>query len=58
MYTRESADEMFHPVDECPPSGCLYCAAENDGEPRCGDKIAGEAKALKLVDLKIPIRRD
>jgi DNA repair photolyase len=58
MYTRNSANEMFAPVDECPPSGCLYCASENNGEPRCGNELAGQAKALKLVDLKLPITRD
>lgn len=51
MYARNGG--TFRPLDECPPSGCLYCAAENDGEPRCGDELAGEAKALKLVDLKV-----
>lgn len=55
MYTRDSADELFRPVEECPPSGCLHCAAENEGEPRCGDALAGQAVALKLVDLKVPM---
>lgn len=54
MYSRTSADEPFRPLEECPPSGCLYCASENDGKPRCGDSLAGEAKALRLVDLKVP----
>lgn len=53
VYTRQSADELFKPLDVCPPSGCLYCASENDGEPRCGDELAGQAKALKMVDLKV-----
>lgn len=56
VYTRSSEDELFTPLEECPPSGCLYCASENGGEPRCGDETAGEAKALRLVDLKMPIR--
>jgi len=56
MYTRESADKQFRPVENCPPSGCLYCAAENDGEPRCGDVLAGEAPALKMTDLRKPIK--
>lgn len=58
VYARETDDELFQPLDECPPSGCLYCASENEdnpGEPRCGDAIAGEGKALRLVDLKIPM---
>ena len=53
MYRRVDKDR-FAPLDECPPSGCLYCASENNGEPRCGDSLAGEAKALRLVDLKVP----
>jgi DNA repair photolyase len=56
MYTRESSEEQFKPVLECPPSGCLYCAEENGGKARCGDALAGEATALRLVDLKLPIR--
>jgi len=55
VYTRDSEEELFHPVEECPPSGCLYCASENKGKPRCGDELAGQANALKLADLKIPI---
>ena len=58
MYSRSSSEEMFQPLDVCPPSGCLYCASENDGEPRCGDELAGEAKALKLVDLKLEFKRE
>lgn len=57
VYSRDTADELFHPLDECPPSGCLYCASENNGEPRCGDQIAGEGRALRLVELKVPIKR-
>ena len=52
MYYRVDS-ERFEELEECPPSGCMYCAAENDGEPRCGDALAGEGKALRLVDLKI-----
>lgn len=55
VYSRESGDELFKPVEECPPSGCLYCASENEGEPRCGDETAGYAKALRLSDFKNPI---
>lgn len=55
VYSRTSADEPFQPVEECPPSGCLYCAAENDGQARCGDELAGEANAVRAADLKIPI---
>jgi len=55
VYTRQEEDELFQPLDDCPPSGCLHCAAENDGEARCGDVLAGEATALKASDLKLPI---
>lgn len=55
MYTRDSDDEQFQPVEECPPSGCLYCADENEGKPRCGDELAGEANAVRMADLRQPI---
>jgi len=55
MYSRTGAEEPFTPVEECPPTGCLYCASENEGQPRCGDELAGQAVALKLADLRIPI---
>jgi DNA repair photolyase len=58
MYTRGSEHEPFRPVAECPPSGCLYCADENEeapGKARCGDELAGEAVALRPPDLKVPI---
>lgn len=55
MYTRNTADEQFKPIKACPRSGCLYCADDNDGEPRCRDITAGEAIALRMVDLRKPI---
>lgn len=55
MYQRSSETELFRPVEECPPSGCLYCADENEGKPRCGDELAGDAVALRYADLKIPM---
>jgi DNA repair photolyase len=55
VYTRNSEHEKFAPVEECPPSGCLYCASENEGKPRCGDELAGEANAVRFSDLKIPV---
>lgn len=55
VFTRNSAEESFRPVNECPASGCLYCASENGGQARCGDTLAGEAHPLRLVDLKLPI---
>lgn len=56
IYSRETADEMFKPLDVCPPSGCLLCAnAQDDGKPKCGDELMGEANALRLSDFKTPI---
>lgn len=52
VYQRDNLEENFKPIDECPPSGCLYCASENNGEARCGDKELGEAKALRYADYK------
>lgn len=55
VFTRDSSEEQFQELEECPPSGCMYCASENEGEPRCGDEIAGEGRALRMVELKVPI---
>lgn len=55
VYSRESLDEHFKPLEECPPSGCLYCASENEGKPRCGDEDLGQAKAVRMVDYKKPL---
>ena len=55
VYARDSEEYDFEPLDECPPSGCLYCAAENDGEPRCGDDLLGQALAVKFSHLKLPV---
>lgn len=55
VYTRSPDTGLFTPLEECPPSGCLYCADENEGKPRCGDLVAGEARAVRLVELKLPI---
>lgn len=58
VYARSSENELFRALDECPPSGCLYCASENEeapGSPRCGDPLAGQATAIRYPDLKVPI---
>lgn len=55
VFTRNSESELFRPVEECPPSGCLYCASENEGVPRCGDELAGQANAVRSADLRHPI---
>jgi DNA repair photolyase len=50
MHLR-GADGLFAPMEVCPPSGCLTCASDNDG-PRCGSSLLGQAKALRLPDLR------
>jgi DNA repair photolyase len=58
IYRRESEFEKFKPMEECPPSGCLYCADENEtnpGKARCGDELMGQAAALELKDFRVPI---
>lgn len=55
MYTRHSLEEPFHLVENCAPSGCLNCATDNGGQPRCGDALAGLAKAKVWKDFKQPI---
>lgn len=55
MFTRSSDDVPFTEVEECPPSGCLYCAKENGGEPRCGDPTAGSAPAMRAKHYQQPI---
>jgi len=57
VYTRASAEDVFHPIKMCPPSGCLYCADNNGGVPKCGDRIAGNALALRMPQLRLPILR-
>lgn len=55
VYVRTDENSPFVPLEVCPPSGCLYCATENNGEPACGDQMAGEARALEYKDLKVPM---
>lgn len=55
MFTRPNGDVPFKEVAACPPSGCLHCADENDGKPRCGSKTFGEAKANRKGDYGIYI---
>jgi DNA repair photolyase len=60
VYYRKGSDEQFRPLEECPPSGCLYCADENEeslGKPRCGDDLAGQANALEFKEFKYPMGR-
>jgi DNA repair photolyase len=55
MFTRQSADDMFQEVKECPPSGCLYCAERYDNGVPCCDEMASHAIALRMKHLKEPI---
>jgi DNA repair photolyase len=52
MFTRRELDQPFAEVEECPPSGCLTCASDNDDKPRCGSELFGSAKSLRMKDLK------
>lgn len=52
MHVRQSAGGPFRPLSDCPPSGCLSCADDNRGVPRCGSGLLGSAKALRIVDLR------
>lgn len=46
---------MFREVEACPPSGCLSCAADNGGAPRCGNEDRGKALAMRSKDYKLPV---
>lgn len=53
MYVREDHGLPFEALEICPPSGCLTCAEGSDGgKVPCGSTLLGEAKALKLKDLR------
>lgn len=62
MFTRRRATGdtgkpmLFREVAECPPSGCLTCASDNGGAPRCGNELFGKAKALRAADFKVAVR--
>jgi DNA repair photolyase len=58
MFRRESLQELFQEVPECPPSGCMYCEDDNDGKPRCGDTKMGAARALRAPDYRHIIATD
>ena len=55
MYSRESADEQFKPLEVCAPGGCLYCEEENFGDVPCGDESMGQASALEPKAYYLPI---
>lgn len=53
MHVRQG--EAFVPLGVCPPSGCLTCAdTTDDGKGQCGSELLGQAKALRLPDLRKP----
>lgn len=56
MFTRTDTNQPFEEVEECPPTGCLTCADDNQGKPRCGSELFGSAKALRASDFKVSIR--
>lgn len=58
VYMRRSLDEKFTAVEECPATGCLYCASKNGDKPRCGDALMGEAPALRLADYHKPMVKE
>lgn len=58
MFTRLDLNDQFREVEECAPTGCLHCADDNEGKPRCGSELFGSAKALRSPDFKHAIRPD
>lgn len=52
MFTRTDLGQPFQEVKECAPTGCLHCADDNEGKPRCGSELFGAAKALRSPDFK------
>jgi DNA repair photolyase len=54
FYSRRVGTELhFDPLEVCPPSGCLTCADGNpSGAGACGSKLLGEARALRMSDLR------
>lgn len=56
MFSRDDLTSPFREVEECPPTGCLYCADEAPGSPEgevpCGSDLYGSAPALRAKDLR------
>lgn len=52
FFTKSDSEAKFRELAVCPPSGCLRCADNNDGEAKCGSELLGSAKALVLSDFK------
>lgn len=61
MFTRNATTSStgkpiaFREVTACPPSGCLTCASDNSGVPRCGNEERGAAKAMRAGDYRDPV---
>jgi DNA repair photolyase len=55
MFSRLDTSVPFSEVELCPPSGCLTCSADNEGEPRCGNELLGSAKDMRTADYRQPV---
>lgn len=51
LFTRNKHGK-FREVEECPTTGCLYCA-DSSGAGACGSKLFGAASALRNSDYKV-----
>jgi len=53
VYSRSGPDELFKPMDVCPPSGCLTCGDASGGDDKvpCGNPFLGSAPAWTPQDL-------
>lgn len=53
IHVRPALGRKFKPLGVCPPSGCLTCADDSPkGKVPCGSDMLGEAKALRLSDMR------
>lgn len=52
VYVRHGMGKPFKPLGSCAPTGCLSCADDNAGVPRCGSEKLGRADALTQGDMK------
>lgn len=52
IFTRRAISDRFAEVAACPPSGCLACSPAQGAPGACGSIVMGEAKALRLPDLR------
>lgn len=51
MHVRKG--DRFEALEVCPEHGCLRCAdAHDEGETPCGSELLGEAKALRMSDMR------